>query len=78
MGAKTIETSTPKVTLDAIQVNHNQSIDPDLSLPDQSQHEISTAGEKRASVHERIRMPVTYDDDLLGREDPKDKIAGLE
>lgn len=40
---------------------------------DQSQHDPLTAGKKRASVHDRIRVPVTYDD-LLGEEDHKDEL----
>ncbi|KAI7979793.1 hypothetical protein LOK49_Contig246G00003 [Camellia lanceoleosa] len=34
--------------------------------------EIMKKGRKRASVHDRMRVPVT-DDDLIGEEDPKDK-----
>ncbi|KAK7291013.1 hypothetical protein RIF29_05850 [Crotalaria pallida] len=42
---------------------------PDSSLPEyqkQDQHEPSGSEEKRVSVHERLRRPVSYDDDLLG------------
>jgi len=38
----------------------------------QNQLEHSDVEGKRVSVHERIRLPVTYDD-LLGGEDPKDE-----
>lgn len=38
----------------------------------QNQVEQRSDGEgKRATVHDRIRVPVAYDDDLLGAEDPK-------
>ncbi|KAK7260811.1 hypothetical protein RIF29_27109 [Crotalaria pallida] len=39
------------------------------SLPEyqkQDQHEPSGSEEKRVSVHERLRIPVSYEDDLLG------------
>ena len=32
----------------------------------QDQHEPSCSEEKRGSVHDRLRIPVSYDDDLLG------------
>ncbi|CAL5359233.1 unnamed protein product [Camellia sinensis] len=38
----------------------------------QNQLEQSDAERKRASVHDRMRVPVTYDD-LIGEEDPNDK-----
>ncbi|KAL7166428.1 hypothetical protein ACSBR2_037162 [Camellia fascicularis] len=38
----------------------------------QNQLEQSDAERKRASVHDRMRVPVTYDD-LIGEEDPKDE-----
>ncbi|CAL0323701.1 unnamed protein product [Lupinus luteus] len=32
----------------------------------QDQHELSASEEKHISVHDRLRIPVSYDDDLLG------------
>jgi phosphorylated adapter RNA export protein len=32
----------------------------------QNQHEPITSKEKSISVHDRLRIPVSYDDDLLG------------
>ncbi|OIV89988.1 hypothetical protein TanjilG_00366 [Lupinus angustifolius] len=32
----------------------------------QDQHELSASEEKHVSVHDRLRIPVSYDDDLLG------------
>ncbi|KAH6756328.1 hypothetical protein C2S51_038914, partial [Perilla frutescens var. frutescens] len=69
------ETSCRSVSLDADQVDGNPLDDLKLPPHDQSQHDISTAGQKRAPVHDRIRMPVIYDDDLLGGQDSKDKLA---
>lgn len=72
------EPSSKNTSLDSDQVNANPSDVLEVTPNDQIQHDISTAVEKRASVHNRIRMPVTYDDDLLGGEDFKDKSALLE
>lgn len=44
----------------------NVSDNPFASLQMQDQHEPSGSEEKRNSVHDRIRIPVSYDDDLLG------------
>lgn len=40
----------------------------------QNQHEQSNTGVKRAPVHDRLRIPVSYDD-LLGQEGTKDDAA---
>ncbi|KAG6409566.1 hypothetical protein SASPL_127606 [Salvia splendens] len=53
----------------------NPSDNMDLAPHDQIQHE---AGPKRTSAHERIRMPVIYDDFLVGGENSKDKLADEE
>ncbi|KAI3468148.1 hypothetical protein Pfo_024811 [Paulownia fortunei] len=68
------EASSQSISLDANQVKCNPSDGLELTSHGQSQLELSTAGQKRASVHDRIRLPVTYDD-LLGGEDPKDELA---
>lgn len=68
------EASSKSISLDANQVRGNPSDGLELTPRGQSQHELLTAGQKHASVHDRIRMPVTYDD-LLGGEDPKDGLA---
>lgn len=72
--ARPTEPSSKSASLDSSQVNANPSDVLEVAPNDQIQHD----GEKRASVHNRIRMPVTYDDDLLGGEDFKDKSARLE
>lgn len=69
------ETSSKIVPLDTSQVDGNPSDDLELPPRDASQHDISTAGQKHAPVHDRIRMPVVYDDDLLGGQDSKDTLA---
>ncbi|XP_073129492.1 uncharacterized protein [Henckelia pumila] len=56
-------------TLDQIKPNISNGLE--LLSHDQKQLEQPCAGEKRTSVHDRIRMPVTYDDLLVGV-DPKD------
>ncbi|KAK6140884.1 hypothetical protein DH2020_025378 [Rehmannia glutinosa] len=64
------EASSQSISLDANQDGL------DLTSHGQSKVENSTAGQKRASVHDRIRVPVSYDDlDLLGVDDPKDELA---
>ncbi|KAG7013367.1 hypothetical protein SDJN02_23531, partial [Cucurbita argyrosperma subsp. argyrosperma] len=40
--------------------------------PEQNQSKESNFEEKRSSVHERLRVPVSYDDDIL-RENPKEE-----
>ena len=40
--------------------------------PEQNQSKESNSEEKRSSVHERLRVPVSYDDDIL-RENPKEE-----
>ncbi|KAL2237072.1 UNVERIFIED_CONTAM: hypothetical protein Sindi_0898900 [Sesamum indicum] len=70
------EASSPSITLDANQAKSNISDCLELTCHDRSQHELMAAPQKRASVHERIRMPVTYDD-LPGGEDPKDELGSL-
>lgn len=40
----------------------------------QNQHEPSASEEKRIGVHERLRVPVSYDDDLLGGSENNDAI----
>lgn len=42
----------------------------------QNQNEQSNDEEKRVSVRDRLRIPVSYDDDLLGG-DPKDDTTDL-
>ncbi|KAL0394149.1 UNVERIFIED_CONTAM: hypothetical protein Slati_4381100 [Sesamum latifolium] len=70
------EASSPSITLDADQAKCNPSDGLELTSHDGSQLELTAAPQKRASVHERIRMPVTYDD-LPGGEDPKDELGSL-
>ncbi|KAL0330414.1 UNVERIFIED_CONTAM: hypothetical protein Sradi_5028100 [Sesamum radiatum] len=70
------EASSPSITLDANQAKCNPSNGLELTSHDRSQLELMAAPQKRASVHERIRMPVTYDD-LPGGEDPKDELVSL-
>ncbi|KAK6140771.1 hypothetical protein DH2020_025490 [Rehmannia glutinosa] len=70
------EASSQSISLDANQGKSNPSDGLDLTSHGQSKVENSTAGQKRASVHDRIRVPVSYDDlDLLGVDDPKDELA---
>ncbi|KAL8537353.1 hypothetical protein ACS0TY_012486 [Phlomoides rotata] len=59
----------------ANQMKDNPSDSLRLMPLDLSQHDPDpqTAVKKRASVHDRIRVPVTYDD-LLGEEDHKDEL----
>ncbi|KAK7255337.1 hypothetical protein RIF29_28744 [Crotalaria pallida] len=60
------EDSSPGMTFTF--VGRRDSNVPD-SLPEyqkQVQHEPSGSEEKRVSLHERLRRPVSYDDDLLG------------
>ncbi|KAL7121956.1 hypothetical protein ACP275_01G016100 [Erythranthe tilingii] len=70
--------SSQSNTVDAKLAMPNLSNGPDLTSQDQNHHEITTPGQKRASVHDRIRMPVTYDDLFGNEEDPKDKLDSLE
>ncbi|KAK4388768.1 hypothetical protein Sango_2213800 [Sesamum angolense] len=70
------EASSPSITLDADQAKCDPSNGLELTSHDRSQLELMAAPQKRASVHERIRMPVTYDD-LPGGEDPKDELVSL-
>ncbi|KAG8375646.1 hypothetical protein BUALT_Bualt10G0121900 [Buddleja alternifolia] len=70
------EASSQSIDLSPDQVNHNLSDVLEHTSHDQTQLEQSSSGQKRASVHDRIRIPVTYDD-LVGGEDPKDELAGL-
>ncbi|RDY14025.1 hypothetical protein CR513_00966, partial [Mucuna pruriens] len=44
----------------------NVSENPFSKLQMQDQHEPSGSAQKRNSVHDRLRIPVSYDDDLLG------------
>ncbi|PIN16845.1 Mediator of U snRNA nuclear export PHAX [Handroanthus impetiginosus] len=68
------EASSQGNTPDANQVKCNRMDGLELTSHDPSQLEPSTGGEKRASVHDRIRLPVTYDD-LVGGNDPEDELA---
>ncbi|XP_057799812.1 uncharacterized protein LOC131015430 [Salvia miltiorrhiza] len=71
--AQHAETPPANAPLDASQNKKgNPSGNLELGPHDQSQRD---AVQTRASVHERIRMPVIYDDCLFGGEDPKDKLA---
>lgn len=47
---------------------------PQLISHVQNQQEQSNTDIKRVSVHERLRIPVSYDDNLLG-EDPSNEAA---
>lgn len=40
--------------------------------PEQNRSKESNSEEKRSSIHDRLRVPVSYDDDLL-RENPKEE-----
>lgn len=44
----------------------NVSEDPSGTPQTQDQHEPSGPEEKRVCVHDRLRIPVSYDDELLG------------
>lgn len=44
----------------------------DLKSEMQHQSQQSNDEAKRVSVHDRLRMPVSYDDDILGGGQPKD------
>ncbi|KAJ1442774.1 Phosphorylated adapter RNA export protein, RNA-binding domain [Sesbania bispinosa] len=50
----------------------NVSDNPVDASPIQHQHEPSVSEEKHISVHDRLRIPVSYDDDLLGVSADKD------
>ncbi|KAL1552366.1 hypothetical protein AAHA92_13170 [Salvia divinorum] len=69
------DTPSKNTPLAGNQIEGNPSDNMDLAPHDQSQH---GAEPKRASAHERIRMPVIYDDFLVGGEDSKDKLADEE
>lgn len=43
-----------------------------------NQNETSNHEEKRPSVHERLRVPVSYDDDLLGSDPKDDDLLGVD
>lgn len=44
----------------------NVSDNPSCASQMQDQHKPSGSEKKRAPVHDRLRIPVSYDDDLLG------------
>lgn len=44
----------------------NASDSDSLASQMQNQHEPATSEERPVSVHDRLRVPVSYDDDLLG------------
>ncbi|XP_075518225.1 uncharacterized protein LOC142552352 isoform X1 [Primulina tabacum] len=70
--AQQSESSSEKRVLNTVnQIKPKISNGLELLSYDQNQLEQSSTEEKRTSVHNRIRMPVTYDD-LLEGEDPKD------
>lgn len=72
---KRTEASSQSIILDSNPAVPNQSADGlNLISHDQNPPEILTPGQKHASVHDRIRVPVTYDD-LLEGEAPKDKLG---
>lgn len=43
----------------------------------QNQPEQCNVEQKRSSVHDRVRVPVAYDDDLLATEDPTDETVAV-
>lgn len=73
---KQVKKATPTgISPPANQMKDNPSDSLGLIPNYQSQHNPDplTAGQNRKSVHERIRVPVTYDD-LLGEDDHKDEL----
>ncbi|KAL6533989.1 hypothetical protein OROHE_013822 [Orobanche hederae] len=73
-GCKQLQTEASSQSINQVKLNHHPSDGLELTSNGQSELELSTGERKRASVHDRIRVPVSYDD-LIVEGDSKDDLA---
>ncbi|KAL6556660.1 hypothetical protein OROGR_005948 [Orobanche gracilis] len=73
-GCKQLQTEASSQSINQVKWNHHSSDGLELTSNGQSELELSTGERKRASVHDRIRVPVSYDD-LIMQRDLKDDLA---
>ncbi|KAL6502008.1 hypothetical protein OROGR_027141 [Orobanche gracilis] len=73
-GCKQLQTEASSQSINQVKWNHHPSDGLELTSNGQSELEFSTGERKRASVHDRIRVPVSYED-LIVEGDSKDDFA---